>query len=76
MTDTIPTTVYFCAFCDRWLIRIPAHWDGPSSDWGDRCDECGGAVFYTKPGRPIGPKSKNWSGLFEALKAELKGEAK
>jgi hypothetical protein len=61
------STVVVCAHCRAWYGRLPAFM-GDCLDKGDYCERCGCTSFTVRPGRPYGPRSRDWGDIVERWK--------
>lgn len=62
----INSMVYRCYSCGTWYVRVPAF--DLDCGKGDECLRCGCTSFKNTPGRPYGPKSKEWDNLIKEIK--------
>lgn len=56
------STVETCASCGMWVERYPDFLDSEGF-W--QCEKCGCTSVKQRPGRPYGPKSKEWHWINE-----------
>jgi hypothetical protein len=49
--------------CGKWIQRYPAFMGDDDSFW--QCEKCGRTWINRRPGRPYGPKSKEWAWVQE-----------
>jgi hypothetical protein len=56
------STVATCTSCKTWVDRWP-DFMGEPFDKGYQCEKCGCTSVALRPGRPFGPKHKDWESI-------------